>query len=132
MQAPFNELYSANLNAFTRLTDCSWRAWGLVVEQQTKLLGLCAECTQRELQLLSGNGGQKPAELLAAQGDIARRFSDQLAELSRVIFKGTQEAAGGWMSSIQGVSEALASPAKDEGGETEAPKGSRAGRREAA
>ena len=93
MQAQFNDLYATGVDVMKRLTECNRHVWDRFTEQQIKLLGVCADCGQRQFALWNGNGVQKPADFFALQTDIARQLSAQLVESSQVMFTGTLDAA---------------------------------------
>lgn len=93
MQAPFNDPYATSVDVMKRLTESNWHVWDRFTEQQNKLLGVCADCGQRQFALWNENGVQKPADFFAAQADIARQLSAHLIEYSKVMVTGTVDAA---------------------------------------
>jgi len=119
MQAQFNDLYATSVDVMKRLTESNWHAWDRFTEQHNKLLGVYADCGQRQFALWNGNGVQKPADFFAAQADIARQLSAHFVEYSKVMFAGTLDAAKEMVSCIEGPSEPLDRMTNDDAGETE-------------
>ncbi|MGH8469039.1 MAG: phasin family protein [Gammaproteobacteria bacterium] len=118
MQAQFNDLYATRFDVMKRIAESNWQAWDRLTKQQIKLLGVYADCGQRQYALRNGNGVQRPADFLAAQADIARQLAGQLVQYSQVMFTGTLETAKELMSCIEGSEPPDRTPNYD-GGETE-------------
>jgi hypothetical protein len=93
-----------SFKAMQRLADANWRIWSQFTVQQTKLMGFCADCGERELALW--HHLDKPADWFAAQTDIARELAEHFGDYSRAVFTDTAQAA----SEITACIEALARP----------------------